>query len=84
MLLVADGVARSGRAAVDAAMAFAQAAGARVTTPRRRNDLLAAGRSGSMGDPACYRDYCPTCDMEGTITDDECPGCGTALKSDRH
>ena len=32
-----------------------------------------------MGDPACYRDYCPICDMEVTITDDECPECGSTL-----
>lgn len=32
-----------------------------------------------MGDPACYRDYCPACDMEVTITDEECPECGEHL-----
>jgi hypothetical protein len=32
-----------------------------------------------MGDPACYRDYCPTCDLQVTITDDECPECGALL-----
>lgn len=32
-----------------------------------------------MGDPACYRDYCPSCDMEVVITDEECPDCGESL-----
>lgn len=35
-----------------------------------------------MGDPACYRDYCPECDLEVTITDEECPECGTYLPQD--
>jgi ribosomal protein S27AE len=32
-----------------------------------------------MGDPACYRDYCPDCDMEVLITDKKCPECGEVL-----
>lgn len=36
----------------------------------------------AMGDPACYRDYCPECDLEVTITDEECPECGTYLPQD--
>jgi len=32
-----------------------------------------------MGDPACYRDYCPACDGEVSITDGECPDCGRSL-----
>lgn len=32
-----------------------------------------------MGDPACYRDYCPSCDMEVAIVDEECPECGAKL-----
>lgn len=32
-----------------------------------------------MGDPACYRDYCPACDAQVTITDGECPECGASL-----
>lgn len=40
-----------------------------------------AGRPtiGTMGDPACYRNYCPECDLQVTITDEECPECGTHL-----
>ncbi|WP_303657514.1 zinc ribbon domain-containing protein [Halorussus limi] len=33
-----------------------------------------------MGDPACYLDFCPECDAQVTIADDECPDCGTALE----
>jgi hypothetical protein len=32
-----------------------------------------------MGDPACYRDFCPTCEAQVTIVDDECPDCGADL-----
>lgn len=32
-----------------------------------------------MGDPACYRDYCPACDRELLVTDEECPECGAEL-----
>jgi len=35
-----------------------------------------------MGDPACYRDYCPECDLQVTITEEECPECGTYLPQD--
>lgn len=33
----------------------------------------------AMGDPACYRDYCPECDRQVTIVDEECPECGARL-----
>jgi hypothetical protein len=32
-----------------------------------------------MGDPACYRNYCPDCDAEVTIVDGTCPDCGADL-----
>jgi hypothetical protein len=32
-----------------------------------------------MGDPACYRNYCPNCDLQVAITDGECPECGAEL-----
>jgi hypothetical protein len=35
-----------------------------------------------MGDPACYRDYCPECNLQVTISDEECPECGTHLPQD--
>jgi len=37
-----------------------------------------------MGDDACYRDYCPSCDAQVTIVDDTCPDCGRELASDEH
>jgi len=38
-----------------------------------------------MGDPACYRDYCPRCDRELLITDEQCPECGeTVPDPERH
>jgi len=33
-----------------------------------------------MGDPACYLDFCPECDAQVTIADEECPDCGTTLE----
>lgn len=33
-----------------------------------------------MGDRACYREYCPNCDREVTIVDEECPDCGRPLE----
>jgi hypothetical protein len=33
-----------------------------------------------MGDPACYREFCPDCDTPVSIVDEECPDCGRALK----
>jgi len=33
-----------------------------------------------MGDRACYREYCPNCDAQVTVVDDECPDCGEALE----
>lgn len=32
-----------------------------------------------MGERACYRDFCPTCDAPITVVDDECPDCGSRL-----
>jgi hypothetical protein len=32
-----------------------------------------------MGDPACYRDSCPACEMEVLITDEYCRTCGERL-----
>ncbi len=32
-----------------------------------------------MGDPACYLEFCPECDAQVTIADDECPDCGGEL-----
>lgn len=36
-----------------------------------------------MGDPACYRDFCPECDLQVTIVDGECPECGAYLPDER-
>lgn len=36
-----------------------------------------------MGDPACYRDYCPDCDAQVTIADGECPDCGAEFGDER-
>lgn len=33
----------------------------------------------SMGDSACYRDFCPVCECQVTIVADECPECGEIL-----
>lgn len=33
-----------------------------------------------MGDRACYRDYCPGCDAQVTIVDEECTACGAELE----
>ncbi|WP_135852221.1 zinc ribbon domain-containing protein [Halorussus salinus] len=33
-----------------------------------------------MGDPACYLDFCPECDAQVTIADEECPDCGTEIE----
>ena len=35
-----------------------------------------------MGDPACYRRYCPDCDLQVTITETECPECGRPLPAE--
>jgi hypothetical protein len=35
-----------------------------------------------MGDDACYRDYCPECDLPVTIVDEECPECGADLSTE--
>ncbi len=35
-----------------------------------------------MGDPACYLEFCPVCDAQVTMVDDECPDCGASLSDD--
>jgi len=35
-----------------------------------------------MGERACYRDYCPACDLQVTVVDEECPECGAPLPTD--
>jgi len=35
-----------------------------------------------MGDRVCYRDYCPSCDLQVTVTDAACPACGAPLPED--
>jgi hypothetical protein len=42
---------------------------------------MLTGVNRNMGDPACYREYCPACDREVTIVDADCPECGTSLES---
>lgn len=32
-----------------------------------------------MGDEACYRDYCPECDLQVAVVDEACPECGAEL-----
>jgi len=32
-----------------------------------------------MGDPACYRRFCPDCDAQLSLLADRCPGCGAAI-----
>jgi hypothetical protein len=32
-----------------------------------------------MGDDACYRNYCPSCDLAVSVVDGECPDCGHSL-----
>ena len=36
-----------------------------------------------MGDPACYRAFCPACDLQVTVTDEACPECGSELPHER-
>jgi predicted amidophosphoribosyltransferase len=36
-----------------------------------------------MGDQACYRDYCPSCDRALLKTDEECPECGEPIPHHR-
>ena len=36
----------------------------------------------AMGDDACYRDYCPACDLQVTIVDETCPECGAELPTE--
>lgn len=33
-----------------------------------------------MGERTCYREYCPECDAQVTIVDDECPDCDRPLE----
>ncbi len=35
-----------------------------------------------MGDRTCYREYCPDCDAQVTIVDEECPDCGRRLQTE--
>jgi len=35
-----------------------------------------------MGDSACYREFCPACDMQVSVVDEECPECGRVLKGE--
>lgn len=46
------------------------------------NGYAFAVRLSDMGDRACYREYCPACDRQVTIVDDECPECGAALSTE--
>ena len=32
-----------------------------------------------MCERACYLEFCPACDAQVTIADEECPDCGTDL-----
>lgn len=48
----------------------------------RHNIYLGRQTTETMGDSACYRDYCPDCDLEVTITAEQCPECGTDLSQD--
>lgn len=32
-----------------------------------------------MGDRACYREFCPECELQVTIVEEECPECGQSL-----
>lgn len=34
---------------------------------------------GNMGDRACWLEFCPHCDAQVTVVDEECPDCGAAL-----
>ncbi len=36
----------------------------------------------SMGDDACYREFCPECDLQVTIVDGTCPECGADLETE--
>jgi predicted amidophosphoribosyltransferase len=35
-----------------------------------------------MGERACYREFCPTCEMQVTIVSEACPDCGTPLETE--
>ncbi|SIQ74220.1 hypothetical protein SAMN05421858_0256 [Haladaptatus litoreus] len=32
-----------------------------------------------MGERACYLEFCPACDAQVTMVDEECPDCGASL-----
>jgi hypothetical protein len=32
-----------------------------------------------MGDRACWLEFCPHCDAQVTVVDEECPDCGAVL-----
>jgi len=34
-----------------------------------------------MGDRACYREFCPECDTQVTVVDEQCPDCGRHLET---
>jgi len=55
----------------------------RVTVQKKSpNSYLGPARLACMGDRACYRDYCPACDAQVTIVDNECPECGNELATE--
>ena len=35
---------------------------------------------GNMGERACWLEFCPDCDAQVTVVDEECPDCGAALE----
>jgi predicted amidophosphoribosyltransferase len=32
-----------------------------------------------MGDPACYRRFCPDCDAQLSLLAEQCPDCGAEI-----
>ncbi len=34
----------------------------------------------TMGDRACWLAFCPDCDAQVTVVDEECPDCGAPLE----
>lgn len=57
----------------------------RIHSARTMNNIYSVSPSrADMGDSACYRDYCPECDLQVTIIDEECPECGTHLPQDEN
>lgn len=33
-----------------------------------------------MGERTCYREYCPECDAQVTVVDEDCPDCGVSIE----